>query len=91
MSTMLTIICLYIQLGIHREQMGAKTTDWQIMSLYMMGGALNVGDGECAKGRQRVCVMIDMAMEDRKLPNTKDMVCRRAKIVSTWGEWGLSS
>lgn len=49
MSTMLTIIHLDIQLRIHREQMGTKKTDWQIMSLYMMGGSLNVGDGECVR------------------------------------------
>lgn len=80
MSTMLTIICLDIQLGIHREQMGAKTTDWPIMSLYMMGRALNVGDAKCAKGRQRVYVRTDMAMEDRKPPNTKDVVCRGPEL-----------
>lgn len=70
MSSMLTIIYQDIQLRIHREQMRAKTTDWQIMCLAMMGEALNVGNGKCAKGRQRVCVRTDMMMEDRKFPNT---------------------
>lgn len=51
MSIMLTIICLDIQLRIHREQMGVTKTDWQIMSLYVMGRSLNVGDEECAKGK----------------------------------------